>query len=108
MQGPWGKGAYSGGMGKSVLLQHGKGSLRNEGKNGYSKGTTKGNTLFYGQCHHCGEWGHTQNGCPQKESFQKPHQKGKGRGKPTHSTHNVEEGQAQDHLGLGRQERHTH
>lgn len=67
------------------------------GKEGHEKGTSKGTgkekgeTQFYGQCCHCGMWGHTQNWCPRKEHPSETTKKGEERRKHMHATNRVEE-----------------
>ena len=55
-----GKGPYKG-VGKGMLFQKGGGKDKGKGKG------KKGG--FQGECHWCGQWGHTASRCPEKDAY---------------------------------------
>ena len=67
------------------------------GYKGYPKGGSKGSG-FNGYCHWCGEWGHSQSRCRQKDDYmenQRKNGKGNSKGGYEQIAHNVEENKNQ-------------
>merc|ERR1712055_294236 len=67
-----GKGPYKG-KGKDGVYQKGGGKDKGKGKG--KKGS------FQGECHWCGQWGHTASRCPDKDEYMEWVRRSKGQGK---------------------------
>jgi hypothetical protein len=93
VQTQWGKGGKGakGGKGGKGYQQWNKGGKKGGGK-GYQqysqqypqkgKGSSSSSTEFQGHCHWCGEWGHPQTRCKQKDEYMEEARKsGSGGGK---------------------------
>ena len=88
------KGGYKGSKGDSYK-DGGKGDYRGKGDSYKGAGTFKGDGKgksgkggFNGYCHWCGEWGHSQSRCRQKDEYMDNQRRQHGKGG---STDNVEE-----------------
>ena len=70
-----------------------KGWGKRDGGKGYGKDKGKGKGGgFQGSCHWCGEWGHSQSRCRQKDEYMDGIRRSKGQEKGGHyQTHHVEE-----------------
>lgn len=113
VQGPWGKGAPREEMARGrpkVLETVGKKGGKKEFAKGATKGKgkSKGESQFYRPCYYCGEQGHSQNGCPRKESAHEGHQKGKRWGKTSDLVPKVGKGMEEDNPGPGCPESNPH
>ena len=97
-KGNYGKGNYKGDYGKGNHKGDGKNSYKGYGKAKGEKGDGKGKGGgFQGNCHWCGEWGHSQSRCRKKDEYMDGIRKGKGNEGGYRSADNVEEHECSEH-----------